>query len=427
LIFLHAQDAAISRQVVRAELGTLLVAGRAMDFAARLRGHGTGLTGQLAEAYAMHAGVSALELRAQALPALAAADVIVYTMTGRGIAHIEEYVGLSAPVIVQAVRVLDQLRPGITELAVLHSVEIASWAPLTASQHRQQVVKRGFDDQTADRATRLGLAAGVNSKVRSTDLGEDVVYNPNVWGAKHLEIASFLRSLPPAERDALLGMCEQASTRPSLAISHYAGYDARVLQSARKVGLLQAATVKSSRPGTTPQTYLFSPLMEIVDQALATTEALHQRKLFVAHILYGYEKATAGGGQIRDPVVLVDALLRRGVVGPASNIATDYHLVEAAGILAVEEVGGGRALLKLVKLEIVEGGLGWLEQALSSTRTGSVVDLAQLRPPTEFITPERDRVQLPADLAEADEITTSAVLKLREARKEAQRAARFDY
>jgi len=118
--------------------------------------------------------------------------------------------------------------------------------------------------------------------------------------------------------------------------------------------------------------------------------------------------------------VLVEALLRKGWVGPASNIESDYHLLEAAGIVQVEEVAGGRALLKLVKREIVEGGLGWLRQTVGGDGADAVPKL--LRAPGAFVTPERDRASLP-DAAAADELTRATVLRLRE---EAQRAARLD-
>jgi hypothetical protein len=103
----HQQDEWISSPVVKARLEKLLAASRAMDYAARLRGHGRGLSGALAEQYALNAGIGQLEVRGQVLPALAAADVIDYTLGDSGIAHIEEYVGLSSPVIAQAIRVLD--------------------------------------------------------------------------------------------------------------------------------------------------------------------------------------------------------------------------------------------------------------------------------------------------------------------------------
>jgi hypothetical protein len=419
VLFVHQQDG-LADPLVRAELETLFLAGRAMDFAARLREHGQHLTTARAVGYAKLAGIGVGELGIRVLPVLKAAGVVDFAIRDRKLIWIEEYVGLSAPVIAQTLAVLEALGPSEAERAVLHSVEIASWAPLTEAQHLEQLAGRGFVDHMATKGLSLAKAAGVNKRVYSSELREDVVFNPYVWGSNQVPIARFLHSLPPAERDALLGICEQASDRPGLALPALAGSSPALVASARKVGLIQAATVKSSANPIASQTYVFSPLLEGEDNLLVTTEALHQRKLFVAHILFGHEKALAGRGVVRNPVVLVEALLRKGWVGPATNIESDYHLLEAAGIVQVEEVSGGRALLKLVKREIVEGGLGWLHQTVGGDEGGAVPKL--LRAPGDFVTPERDRANLPDDAAAA-ELTRAAVLRLRE---EVQRATRLD-
>ncbi|RAG71144.1 hypothetical protein DN536_34755, partial [Burkholderia multivorans] len=174
------------------------------------------------------------------------------------------------------------------------------------------------------------------------------------------------------------------------------------------------------------QTDVFSPLMETDDDKLQTTEVLHKRKLFVSHILYGHEKAVAGRGRIYDPRILVRALLRNGEVGPASNIASDYHLLEARGIVNVrpDEDHPGRAYLELVQEEIVQGGLAWIEASLGAVAaSGAGADLSALKPPSVWTSPEVDPAHQP-DTAAAKEIAESAILRLREAKKEAARAAR---
>lgn len=429
LFYLHQQVRYVTERVVRAKLGQLIAAGEAMDYAVRLRGHRDELTPALAAEFAVQAGFPAFRLHIEVLPKLKAADLIDYQPgpDGTGVSYIQEFVGLSGRVIDQAMRLLELYGPSPTELAVLHSTEIATWAPLTVTQHSELLSRRGFSQQQVTEAVRLTLAAGVNMQVYSADLREQVIFNPNVWGAQSADIASFIRSLPSAERESLLGMCEQASHRPGLALSSYAGFSGAILTSARKVGLVQAATVRSSVAGTLPQTYVFSPLMEAADDHLISTEALHERKLFVAHILYGHEKAISERGRIYDPRVLVDRLLRRGRVGPASNIASDYHLLEGNGIVAVRPSSiQGRAYLDVVKKDVVEGGLAWLNQALEQQSPGEGADPGELMPPATWSTPEGDRVGI-ADEGAASEITTSAILSLRKAREEAQRAARFDF
>ena len=429
LFYVHQQTPLITDTVMKARLGQLIAAGQAMDYAVKLKDHGRSLTGAMAIEFAVHAGISQTRLFAEVLPKLQTADLIAYTvgLTGSGLKSIEEFVGLSGRVIDQAMRVTEAYAPTDEEWAVLHSAELASWAPLTISQHAEQLHRRGFADVVAQEAIRLTLAAGVNQRVKSANLNEYVIYSPNVWSAHHMGIAGFLKTLPSAERDSLLGLCEQAANSPGLVLGSYGKYSPAMLSSARKVGLVQAATVKSSAGIAGQQTYVFSPILESEDDKLQTTEVLHQRKLFVAHILYGHDKAILGRGRIVDPIVLVRSLLRRGSVGPASNIASDYHLLEANGIVSVRSAAEapGRAYLELVKQDIVEGALGWLEASRGDNVGGEEADLSTLRPPTEWSPPEADRAKQP-DSGAAVEIAESAILRLREAKKEAASAARYD-
>ena len=404
-----------------AEIEAVLLAGRAMDFAARLKDFSSSLTPAAVEGFAKMAGIGTASLLSHILPTLKVADVIDYTTANDTLIGIEEYVGITATLIEQAYRVLTQLNPTLVELALLHSVEVASWAPLTESQHMNELTRRGFNDATARQGYRLSLSAGVNERVPSSDLGENVVFNPYVWGSRQISIAKFLQSLPSAERAVMVGLCEQASHRPGLALPEL-DTSRRVLTSARKVGLIQATTVKSSAGGGSSQTYVFSPLLETEDDKTLTTEALHQRKMFVAHILFGVEKAKSGLGRISNPTLLVRRLYERGAVGPATNIGTDYHLLEAQGIVSVEAGYDNRVFLRMVKKEIVRDGLDWLERA-GGAEVDHVVSPKLLRSPSEFVTPEQDRRGL-SDQGATDEVTRAIVLKLRE---EMRSAARQDF
>ena len=422
VLFLQQQAPLVTNRVVQADIATLLLAGQAMDFASRLHGYGRLANPDAIRQFARLSGIHETTLMLQVLPKLKQAGVIDYEVDADGaVKSVEEFVGVSGTVIQQTFRVLDTLKPSEEELALLHSIEIASWAPLTKTQHLDQIVKRGISDAAALRGFDLSLATSINRRVPSRELNEEVVFNPHVWGTSQIQIASFLRNLPPGERDALLSICEQATTRPGSTLDSVGG-DANILKSARKVGLIQTGTVKSNASGVPlRQTYVFSPLVQTADDQSTTTEALHLRKLFIAHILFGREKAMLGRGRINDPVVLVSKLLNAGSVGPATNIGTDYHLLEAAGVVQVDELPNGRAFLKLIKEEIVRDGLDWLKASVGSMPGGSS-SLKVENAPGLFVTPEEDRSKLTDDAA-SDEITTSAILELR---KEVQRAVRHE-
>ena len=71
MVIVHQHDGRILEPLVRAEVEILLLTGKAMDFATRLRGHGTivTLTHELILRYAAYAGIGQHELVATVLPA----------------------------------------------------------------------------------------------------------------------------------------------------------------------------------------------------------------------------------------------------------------------------------------------------------------------------------------------------------------------
>jgi hypothetical protein len=420
IAFVHQHDRKITAPHIRAKIEVLLLTGKAMDFAVRLQGHHDllPLSGPVVMKYASFAGLGSIELRNTVLPALKQAGIIDYALDTQGeVLRVDEYVGVSASVVEQTVQLLNQLGPQHSDLAFLHSVEVAAIAPLTKSQHLSEVVRRGFTDAETASALQLGEAVGITQSVDSTELGEQVVFSPYVWGTRQIELATFLRNLPPNERDVLLGMSEQVLAKPGVSMSRL-GASPAVLRSAQNAGLIQAATVRSAAGGES--TYVFSPLLETQDNQFTTSEAFHLRKLFTAHILFGQEKAMAGGGQILDPALLVQRLIERNRVGPATNIGTDYHMLEMAGVVAVRNVGDSdRAYLHLVKKEIAEASLQWIRRITDLT---GVEGLKLAQAPAEFTTPEAARDNL-GSAGAANELMVSAVLELR---KETQRAARRD-
>lgn len=419
VVFIHQHDQRITDPLIRAQVERLLLTGKAMDFAARIKGHQSlvPLTQELVSKYASYAGLGMLELMNMVLPALKRAGIIDYTLATDGhISRLDEFVGVSATVTEQTVSLLQTLSPDRTDLAFLHSVEIGAIAPLAKSQHLQEVVKRGFSDVEAADALRLARAVGLNLEVPSAELNETVIFSPYVWGTRQISLAKFLADLPPNERDALLGMSEQVLASPGIHQSKLVAAPS-IIRSARSVGLIQAASVQSATGAES--TYVFSPLLEAEDNLCTTTEAFHQRKLFVAHILFGHEKALAGRGKIRDPSVLVKAMINRGRVGPATNIGTDYHLLEAAGVVAVDDTEE-RPYLRLVKPEIAQAGLAWIERITDPSGTGDL-KLKLDQQPSRFVKPEDGRG---SDSEGASrEIMVASINELR---KEMQRAARRD-
>jgi hypothetical protein len=196
--------------------------------------------------------------------------------------------------------------------------------------------------------------------------------------------------------------------------------NSRLLVGAQKVGLIDAARVATT--GGTVREFAFSPTLERMLGA-GTTDVVHERKLFVAHILYGHRYAAWSEGRIRDPLVLVRALINRGEVGPATSISNQYPLLESKGIVRVERQGGGRGMLKLIKKDVAKDSLELLELALDEGDvSGGESGVAGLWLPGTFRTPEENRRALPELTHSIEtEVLNSAIEELREATAQALR------
>lgn len=410
-VFQHARTVPAGR-LTSTYVRPAFLAGQAMSFAERLRSRGRGATPGEIETLASMEGLSPYDLVTGTLPALKACGVIDYRVDGSGsIGSVEEYVGVSAPFLVQVSRVFSHFRPRPADLALVASAHLAAFTPLTERNHLDAVAKEVGSEEAAVEGLRAARTVELVRSASSVELRENIVYNEYVWATGAVEAAGFMRQLPPNEREVLLGIFEAASRAPGLALPKLAlTTTPEVLAGARKVGLVDSVGVVS-RTGTR-QTYLFSPLLERHLAIRETTDGLHERKLFVAHILFGHQFGNSSTGRIDKPVVLVDRLLRRGEVGPATAISTDYLLPESFGIVRTVPVGGGRSMLQMVKRDVIEDSLELLRVSLGTPVGGPPGAIDGLWLPGSFESPEQQRRAIRDPDGYASELFDGVIRKL---------------
>ena len=104
-------------------LGATIKAGRFMDFAEQIRRRGSELSHDQITAFASFVGLDESELRFFALPTLKRAGVLDYSTIG-GQISIDEYVGVSAPLLKQVASTWDALEPSVTERCALN---LSNW------------------------------------------------------------------------------------------------------------------------------------------------------------------------------------------------------------------------------------------------------------------------------------------------------------
>lgn len=388
--------------------------GRAMDLAMRIRRHGQ-LSGEKLYAFASLAFLSPSDLTLWCIPELERAGLLEARRdrTTKRIVDIEEQVGVAAPVLEQAASLWERLDPSVTERCAIAASDHLTYAPMTESDHRGALEAQGFDKEVQDDALRALAAVNMLHRLRSEKLREDVLYSPYVWGTEAVNIAEFMKNLPANERQVLAGLSRSVADAPGVSLQDLKTSE-RLLRGAQKVGLFDTARVVTQSGAE--KDFAFSPSLERALQ-LGSTDVAHERKLFVAHILFGHRYAPVGTGRIGNPVILVEKLIRTGSVGPATAISRDYPLLEAKGIVRVEK-SGDRGYLRLVKDDVAKDGLELLRHALgdSELHSNASSTLASLwLPGTAFRSPENRRAELPPlqPGAEAD-VLHATIERLRE-------------
>jgi hypothetical protein len=395
-------------------------AGQTMDVAMRIRRQSR-LSYDQVKVYAQLAGLRESDLRLWVLQALESADLIDVSRNVNGFpTEIEERVGVAAPVLEQAATVWESFGPNEAERCAIASSDHLAYAPMAEPDHRAALDAEGFGESVQNRALKALEGVGVLRRIHSVALGEDVLYSPYVWGTEALDIAEFMANLPANERAMLEHVSREAAEHPGMSTENLAP-NARLLAGAKKVGLIDAAQVKTT--GGTARDFAFSPILErMLDPS--STDVSHERKLFVAHILNSHRYASYAHGRILDPIVLVSALIRKGEVGPATNISTHYPLLESRGIVRVERQPNGQGMLKLVKEDVARDSLELLRQALADDEPGlrGEQGVQALWVPGTFGTPERNRRVAPELSPSVEtEVLTSAIEELREATAQAMR------
>jgi hypothetical protein len=389
-------------------------AGAAIELGLRMRRNGRMSYRQVVH-FAQLASIAESDLRLWCLPLLEKAQMVeVIRPDGGEPSEVEERIGVAAEPLEQCSALWDGLRPTPLEACAIESADHAAYVPMTRSDHQGVLEAAGFPAELHDDAFKALGGVGLLRREYSDALGEEILYSPYVWGSEAVDIARLLKHLPTNEREVLATLARATAERPGLPTDQLGAND-KLIQSARKVGLFDATRVVTT--GGQERAFAFPAGLDRQLRA-GSTDIVHERKLFVAHILYGHLYGFPATGKIRDPLVLVRALINKGRVGPTSSIASDYPLLESHGIVRVRESSSrpGLSFLELVKTDVAEDSLDLLRAALGEEVQAPGADpLDALWLPGSFTSPERDRHALPEpSLGDEADVIKSTIEHLRE-------------
>ena len=254
--------------------------------------------------------------------------------------------------------------PSQEDRACLMVLAQASELPNPESVVRHAVASE-FGEETANAA--LGLAKTYGLVAASGTTADPLIYAPRVWAGLHAKAPQALTPLDNTQREILLhlvGRVRNSQGYPETLFRNEATQHgaADLVRMAIGIGLVNRTELQMT--DGTKRAFLTTPHF-YSDLADEYGEDMCDRvKIFLDSIRNGQYFGRQATGRIRDPRVLLGALLDRGQVGSATAINTDYIVAEKAGIIRVERLpSSNRAFLELKQedtvrkvLELVSSG-----------------------------------------------------------------------
>lgn len=305
-------------------------AGRCGDLLIKLSGDRTEkLSERKVKAHARTCGIDAFSLKhyLEVLQAEGCLDKSRDGTTFEVLASSRERVlSTSAKIFTASVGVskVEQVLPDILEFCLAR--------PKLTSEVRSELAKRLSAEEVEEALALIRTFSLLGfSKLGGRD--EGLFYNSYQFGDRHVRIGSALAALPSEKRAQLDDFLGAVAERPGMPLDSIK-VPADIKQFAAGLGLTDVSEVVSpvghAKFVTMPR--LAVPSIGENIQRLET-DVFHHSKVLLSSLRFGESYSNPGRGRIMSPAVLVDALIRREVVGPCTAIGQDYALLETEGII----------------------------------------------------------------------------------------------
>lgn len=292
-----------------------------------------------------------------------------------------------ARLLEHAADLFESQAPEKAERAVLDLAEMASHKPVS---------KRDCTEEIADThklaSAEIAQLFDVSEKIGFVDYesdGEDRLYfNGTLFRRGAAEKArSIIEGLKQEERDRLAeveALLTKAGCLQLEPIQQLLGM--QLWSKLHQIGYFEVSSLLNER-GETLFVMRPSALVKYVPSGLA--DMLDDAKALASSLTYGIIKSDYARGQIRDPSVLIGALINRGYVeGPVAAIRQDYQVPERRGVVQVTPSPKGHRLT-LLKPEVGEMARDLILKGDASAIAAQVVIGTSA---SQFIGPENKRV-----------------------------------
>jgi hypothetical protein len=304
------------------------------------------------------------------------------------------------------------------ERATLAILELTLPVPIPRSEVVSRLTTGGHSESVIGAAITHLLSLKLIGSTRETAGGEPLLYNPYAYTSPSLDVVKILKALEKIPYEKSLAILEHIKTQPGVPLPP--DTDQAVLSLMIKMGFVDNSAILA-RGGAHKKEFPTLPHIWGVfgadSDSVLSEDLIDDSKLFLNSLRYGQFYSVSSRGRIDDPWVLVDRLISRGEVGPATAIGEDYPLPLARGIVSIVEsrLYAGRFHMQLRKVDVAEAVRDILEQNAILPRQQSVTQ-DQLGTTGEYFSPEVVRIekQLPTELRRAAD---SLAFELRTHRK----------
>jgi hypothetical protein len=314
----------------RADLGELEFAGQILELAVRLQGSGVSQIERVA-ALGLDAGFSKRLVTNDLLPTMELLGLVdLERNASQQVQLVSERVPPLEDLFTEADRVLAVCTPDQLQMAALHLLNETVRMPITLDQ-AMSACEGIATEEAAHRAIEDLHALRLCARQISDD-GVVVLFNPNVWVADREYITAALLAEDGKVKAALSGLLEEVTRSAGMPEEYVESCDKKWIDFAVSQGLVLRSLVRTA--SGQEKSFLFTPHMgkSAFADAVSADPSGHVRQL-IGSMVFANRFAS---NQLWSPVAFLRRLINEGEAGDASNIATDYSMLETAGIVRVE-------------------------------------------------------------------------------------------
>lgn len=321
-------------------------------------------------------------------------------------------------------KLFDNLKPTKIENAILKILSSTILIPQTVEDIKRGLITSKFSDKDADDAIKLAVSLKLINKTIETEKGQNILFNPNAFEGNAVDAFNAVNGLDSENKQKAIEILEFVKSNPGIPLKR--SFDTKVIQLLINAGLIDYSRITTSTKRKNRYFPTAPHIWGVFAKStgfLLSDDLIDDSKLLLNSLRYGQYFAESGMGVIKNPYLIVNALIRDGVIGssrPATNIGTDYPLALSRGIVNIVEsrIHPGRYSMELMKVDVAEAVRDILDKdvILPSQEKPSADDLEKAG--QIFTSPHAVRVEteLPNELREWQEAIIFSLRTMRKGR-----------